>query len=153
MPYAELDDVKPLIPAQVWSPSGTSQPTAGQAELWLDDLSKWIDTTLTWRYVVPVTNDADLELLRPICASLAAAKVLSAKSGFRPDGTPAGAELRREALAMLAYDARTGRSQIALSTALYATEREAALSSPVGTFTDPANDLSSPPPFSMGMEF
>jgi hypothetical protein len=67
--------------------SDSSEPNrAAVEEDWLCDITQWSDTTLAWRYAVPVIDARDRELLRPICAALAASRRWSGEIRARRSG-------------------------------------------------------------------
>jgi hypothetical protein len=160
MAYAALPDVQARIPTQICTLTDgppASQPSATQVTAWIQEISDWIDTTLTWRYLTPVTDAFDLILVKQACAALVASRVWSMLGGFQP-GVPnggSGGDLRREAHQLLAYSAVTGRSMIALLNTGYAEARESVLSEAETTFTDPTDTSGSnvPRAFSMSMEW
>jgi hypothetical protein len=104
MGYATVADVQARVPVAVVTIGGATEPPASEVGVWLNSQSLWIDSVLAWRYTVPVTNAADLEILRPICAALVAAQVYSVRSAV--DATLDGKvrELRAEALSALVYN-------------------------------------------------
>lgn len=154
--YASLADVRSRVPAQLWTPSPRSHPTDEMVLGWLDAASAWIDTTLRWKYVVPVTEAADLALLRPICARLVAAQVWEVIGGHGQDQPSSANMLRKEARILLAYDPgsgmrpSSGQANIVLPNTALAVTGEAVVASPSSSFTDP-DEGGADRLFSMGM--
>jgi hypothetical protein len=58
---------------------------------------------LAWRYVVPVADARDREVLRPICAALAAARCWTALVGRNPGQERRSQELEGEGFSRLVY--------------------------------------------------
>jgi phage gp36-like protein len=137
MAYATPADVQARVPTQLLTLGAGSQPSAAQVTAWLAAASAWIDATLAWKYLAPVTAAPDAALLAPVCAALVAAQVWTVISGHDAKLAANAGELRREALQLLAYDARTGQSRLVLSQTALADSGEAAVNQPEGTFTDP----------------
>lgn len=159
MSYAVVSDVQGRIATQLLTIGASSQPTTDQVEEWLEQQSAWIDNTIRWRYAVPITNEDDVKLLRPICAALVAAmcwQVIGSHGGELP--SPAK-ELRDEALQSLSYDryvvSNSGRSMIVLPNSTLSDSGEAGLAAPEGSFTDPDSDTDDVNPrfFEIGMDF
>lgn len=138
MAYATVADVQARFPTQILTINATSQPTTTQVTEWLAQQSLWIDQTLRWKYDAPLTDAEDLLVLKPIAAALVAAQVWGVLGSFGSDAGDVGANLRREALSMLAYDPKTGRSNLVLPDTALADTGEASLGQPLSTFTDPA---------------
>src|SRR5579862_9463545 len=145
MPYASLSDVQSLIPTQIWTASGASQPSDVQVQTWLAQTSRWIDGTLRWRYASmtesdsdPIVSDpSDLLTVQAVCALLAAAQVWDVLGGHAAQEPSSGPVLREQAYRLLAYDAAEGRSYVTLPNTTLSSTGEAALGQPEGTFTDP----------------
>lgn len=115
MAYATIADVQARIPVARLTLGPASEPSAGTVESWLDAQSDWIDASLSARYAVPVTAPMDCALVREACAGLVAARVWTLLDGSGTGlGTGMAAELRREALQLLGYSERTGRSELTL---------------------------------------
>lgn len=143
--YAVGGDVQAHIPTQAWELGVDSQPTTAQVLTWLEQTSRWVDGTLGWKYVVPVTDAEDVALLREIVAQLVAARVWRVLKGHDGEGSTTSKELRAEALASLSYIAQgtqAGRSFLVLSNTDLADSGEGARGQAVGSFTDPDDDES-----------
>lgn len=155
MPYAALDDVKARIPSQIWSGGPTAQPSEVAVSAWLTATSDWVDSSLRWKYAVPVTDATDLLILQQVVALLAAAQVWDVKASFNPQtgGTISGAGLRKNAYELLAYDAKSGRSNLVLPNTPESDSGEAAGGLADSSFTDPDACGSEPRYFRIGMDF
>lgn len=137
VPYAEVPDVQARLPEQMLFIDGDSQPSESRVGDMLEAASGWIDSTLRWRYTVPITHVDDLMLLRQACAALVAAQCWQVISASSPDFAAIGKDLRKEAMVMLAYDERTGRSALTLPNSTLSETGEASIGQPDSTFTDP----------------
>lgn len=139
MAYAVVADVQARVATQLVTISATSQPSTTQVTEWLAQQSAWIDATLRWRYSVPITDATDVDMLQPICAALVAAMVYQVVGSHSAEGLEIAKQLRRDALEMLGYAARTGdgRSAITLPNSALSSSGEAAVGQPVSSFTDP----------------
>ncbi len=157
MGYCTLAQVQARIPTQLLELGSTSQPSAAEVEGWIESTSAWIDGTLAHRYGVPVTNAADLALLAPICAALVASRCWGTLSGHSGEMAANGPDLRKEALTLLAYDAKTGHANLVLTGTAASASGEAEVGIPEGTFSDPDTadsvDAIHPRFFSVGMDF
>lgn len=111
--YATAADVQ----GRVWMSNlvinQTSEPSIGEIETWLMSASRWIDSTLSFRYVVPVTDACDLEILRPICAALVAAQVWRGLASRNPGQEGRAPELEEEAFLRLGLERGSSRNFIA----------------------------------------
>lgn len=72
-------------------------------EDWLCSTSEWVDSTPTWKYVVPVSDPCDRERLRPIVAALVAAQVWQVLVTANPGQEARSGELRAEAMSLLVF--------------------------------------------------
>ncbi|HEY3283072.1 MAG TPA: phage protein Gp36 family protein [Armatimonadota bacterium] len=151
MAYCDLVHVQARVPTQTLTIAEGSQPSSGQVMEWVNSDSAWIDATLLWRYQMPAAA-ADAGLLKPICAALVASRVYQVQAGADADYREVAEGLRKEALQLLAYDAKTGRSNLVLANTPAATTGEAQTGTPVSTFTDPDVFPSNPRMFSIGKE-
>lgn len=137
-PYAAVSDVQALFPTQILTIGATSAVTSVTVSAWLQDASNWIDATLRWRYMTPITDANDIAILGPICAMLVAARVWNVLSGYSKDVPGNGAAFRAAALADLAYDPKSGRSNLALPSMLLAGDETVEIAIPSTSFTDPS---------------
>lgn len=151
--YATLPDVQARIPQSLWTGSPDSEPKASDVQGWLTQVTGWIDSSLRWKYTVPITDAGDLATLRPICADLVAARVWGVIAGHSEEYAKVGRELTKFAREMLAYDSRTGRSLLVLPSTAESDSGEAAIGQPEATFTDPDDCESEPRFFTIGMDF
>jgi hypothetical protein len=155
--YADVADVQDRIDTAIWTAGAASQPAQATVETLLQSASRWVDATLAWRYVVPITQDCDLVLLRPIVADLVAAQLYEILSASRPDLLDQGRAMRARALTGLVYHpgglgtwlsggsavvvgrelGSMGRSYLTLPSSTLADTGEAALGQPLTTLTDP----------------
>ena len=164
MAYATVADVQGNIPAQMCTISDgfpPSQPSATLVTQWLESASAFIDGSLRWKYIVPITDATDILVLREACALLAAARVWDVLGGHSAQEPAGGAALRTNAYDLLVYDRKgnanaaipPGRSYVELPNTTLATTGEAALGEPMSTFTDPADPMNEQRMFSIGMQF
>ena len=153
MPYATISDVQSRIPTQLCEIGPESQPNEADVRGWLEQLSRWVDSGLRWKYEVPITETADLAVLTPIVADLAAARVWSVLAGSSEEYAKTGREMERFAKDMLAWNRNTGRMLIVLPSATLADDGEAATGRPAGTFTDPCVRGNQGRLFKIGMKF
>jgi hypothetical protein len=152
MAYAGVEDVQGRIPRQLCEIGPESQPSLPEVEGWLEQLSGWIDSGLRWKYVTPVTAEPDLEVLRPIAADLAAARVWGVLAGHSEEYGRVGERLERFAKELLCWNRSTGRMLLVLPGSALAEDGEAAVARPAGTFTDPDAGGSEPRLFGIGMK-
>jgi len=138
--YAEVADVQARIPAQMCTLGTDSQPPQSEVEVWLDATSAWLDASLRWKYMVPVTDPTDRNTLRMLCSMLVASQVWSVIGGHTAQVPGNGPLLRKDALLLLAYDERSGRSNLVLPNTPLAETGEATVADPEGSFTDPDTD-------------
>src|SRR5438105_2203867 len=104
MSYATVADVQARIPAAVLAIGAGTEPSTATVTGWITGVSAWIDSVLAWRYLVPVTDASDLELLRPICAALVASMVYSVRSATDATLDALAKSLRAEGLSALVYN-------------------------------------------------
>lgn len=172
MAYASVADAQARIRTALLTIGAGSEPTTTQVTDWLEQWSLWVDQSLAWKYVVPVTQADDLKLLKPVVAALVAAECWGVIATANPGQEDRGPELRAEALAMLAYQPATARqfvpgvgmvavtaraglaekSFLVLPHTALADSGEAAVGAPVGSFTDPDAEGSVPRFFRAAME-
>ena len=141
MRYALVEDVAGArVPAQVWQPNGTSQPSETRVEQWLDAESRWVDAALAHRYTVPITDADDRETLREIVADLVAGRVWDVLSAHQGESNGMASSFRKNALRMLGYSDRTGRASLVLPNSAAADADEAGLGIKTGTLmiSDPS---------------
>lgn len=151
--YATVADVQARFPSQIIETFSDSSPiTESQVSLWLDQQSDWVDRTLAWNYVVPITDSDDTAALNPIVADLVAAQVCQFRDSYDNKESFGYSSFRKQALSSLAYDQKTGRSMIALSNSSSASSGEANRSAPTSSFTDPDADGSNPRVFKVSMD-
>lgn len=153
MPYAELEDVQSRIPTQLCELGPASQPSQTDVEAWLAQISNWVDSGFAWKYEIPITAEADLAVLKPIVADLVAARVWSVLAGHSEEYGKIGESLARNARDMLMFNRTTGRMLLVLPSTTLATEGEAAVAQPAGTFTNPDVRGNNPRLFKIGMNF
>jgi len=150
--YATVADVQSRIPEGTFTIGPASSPSEAMVAAWIAADSAWVDATLRWKYTVPVSEAADVAMLAPIVAALAAAKIWAFVGGHNGEMPSAGTELRREALVMLAFDAKRGRSNLVLPSTVESDTGEAAVGQPESTFTDPDADDAIPRMFDLGTD-
>jgi hypothetical protein len=153
MLYATISDVQSRIPTQLCEIGPESQPAESDVRAWLEQLSRWVDSGLRWKYEVPITEEDDLAVLAPIVADLAAARVWSVLAGSSEEYGKIGDRLERFAKDMLAWNRNTGRMLIVLPSTTLAEDGEAAVARPAGTFTDPCGSGNQRRLFRIGMKF
>lgn len=123
--YATLEDVQGRIPVQQWnSARDAQQPSRALVEGWLDTFSQWVDSTLAWRYAVPITHADDREILRGIVAELVVARVYATLAGHA-DQPEVAREWRLSAERLLNFDAKSGQARLILPNSTPATSDEA----------------------------
>jgi predicted phage tail protein len=123
--YASVGDVQRLIWSGHLAISDGSEPNRAAVEDWLCDISQWLDAVLAWRYVVPVTDARDREVLRPICAALVAARCWQALVGRNPGQEARAQELESEGLSRLVYNPGGIGSRLSGSVAVVVANRGA----------------------------
>lgn len=140
MSYGTVPGVQAHIPKQFLGTAGfdgQSQPTRSQVSTWITAQSAFIDSTLRWKYSVPVTDTADVATLTVICEMLVAAQVWAVLAGHSAEASATAKELRASALTMLAYSSREGKSYLVLPGTATSDSGEADVMAPEGSFTDP----------------
>lgn len=140
MSYGTVAGVQANIPKQFIGQAGfsaESQPTRTQVTSWVTAQSAFIDSSLRWKYSVPITNATDVATLTVICEMLVAAQVWSVLAGHSAEASATAKQLRESALTMLAYNSREGRSYLVLPNSATSDSGEADVGSPEGSFTDP----------------
>jgi phage gp36-like protein len=160
MSYATTADVQARIPTAVLTIGAGTEPSSATVDGWLTSASAWIDSSLAWKYLMPVTDPSDLELLRPICAALVAAQVFSVLAASDATLDAMVRSLRAEALSALVYSpggagtwmeggatvitskdlSGIGRAMLVLRHTALEDSGEAALDQPLSTFSDPLED-------------
>lgn len=150
MSYAVIGDVTDFVPSQIWTPAADSQPNEATITDWLTAQSRWLDSTLRWKYTVPITDAGDVALLKPIVARLVAAQVLEVLGGHDPTYSEFSGRVRKVALEMLAYSQAKGQSMLVLPNSGVSDSGEAAVGQAQSTFTDPAETGSVPFAFRIG---
>ena len=151
--YATIDDVQARIPLPLLTIDPSTQPSSSVVNDWLDADSLWVDQALRWKYVVPVTADADITILRQVLADLVASRCWQLLSAHGGELSSPAVELRRQALQSLAYDAKSGRAMLVLPGTAEADTGEAMTGQAVHSFTDPDTDEDATPRFfSVDME-
>jgi hypothetical protein len=138
--YADVTDVQARVPTQLLEIDASSQPSQSMVETWLEADSRWVDSTLRWKYAVPVTDPADQVILREIVADLTAARCWDVVGGHSAENPAGGAALATRAAQRLAYNRNTGQAMLVLPSAALSDSGEAEVGQPEGSFTDPDSD-------------
>jgi hypothetical protein len=125
--YASVEDVQRLIWSSHLAISDMSEPNRASVEDWLCDVTQWIDRTLAWKWVVPVTDTGDREVLRPICAALVAARCWQALVARFPGQEDRAQELESEGLSRLVYNPGGAGSRLKGSVAVVVAHRTGVL--------------------------
>lgn len=157
MAYATVAQVQGRLRTGLITIGATSEPSTATVTEWLEEVSAWIDATLAWRYVVPVTDSNDKAVLRRAATALVAGmvlKVLAASGGDVGDDAEA---LMGEGLTDLVYQpgsvksfvpgvgsvvvakdaVAAGRSLVVLPNTAESDSGEAAVDHAAGSFSDP----------------
>lgn len=76
MPYCDLDDSQALIPLSLWNHDGSSpEPSLADATEWITEADAEIDSKLSARYTVPITDAGALNVVKQISAALVAERI------------------------------------------------------------------------------
>lgn len=101
--YASVADVQSRVWTSVLTITDSAEPSRAQVEDWLCEISRWVDATFAWRYVVPVVDGDDVERLRPAVSALVASLCWDVLVTRNPGQEHRAQELKAEGFAHLVY--------------------------------------------------